>query len=950
MKFSNKLSFIIFTTGLTALIILSFAIFKLNYDSVIVSQSGFTQSIANEISDDMNYMLIEKIKTTLTLANCNTIIQALEESIASYTDLPDKKREESIKQLNEKWKSTKDPADNFILEFTDNKAAQFLKKQQTLLKDEYGEIFLTNKFGALVASTAKLSTFAHGHKYWWLGSYNNGKGAVFFDDRGYDDSVGGYVLGLVVPIKKDNQIIGILKCNLNILGSINKLILSATDNLIGEFKLTRSGGMVVLEEGFEPLSTQIHDDILKQLNNKAQGSIIIKDAKEKYLVGFSQIQLTKGEKGYGFGGTFESIDHKKGNKEESWYALCYRQISVIQAPIIESIKSFFLLGFAVILILMLVSYLFGKKIAQPLTMLNKATNKIGKGDFEYTIDISQNDEFGNLAHSFNRMTDKLQKTTTSIELLENEITERKKAEKALENSRNFLDRIINESPFAMWISDKKGTMIKCNIALKKSLNITDEQLIGKYNVFEDVVAIEQGLIPKIRTVFEDGKTANFSVEWDGDELGYKDAKTVHIEGTMFPIHDDKGGLTNVVNHWIDVTKRKQAEKEKIKTQQIIAEQNKLALIGQVAGKMAHDFNNILGIIMGNTELALFDCSDADTRKTLELIFDQTLRGKNLTKNLVTFAKDQELNQEFFRIGEKINLVLNLLKKDIEGIEVIKKDSSGVSELFADPGMIEHTMIILLQNSIHALSKAKAPKIIIRTYCLDDNICFEIEDNGCGIPENALDRIYEPAFTMKGSRDTTGSYKPGIKGTGYGMANVKKYIEQHKASISIDSKVGEGTKITITLPVIKKELTQKEIIEIKKENLSFEKYILLVEDEQAISDVQYKILTHEPCSHKVDVANDGQAAMDLFERNEYDLISLDYILPGGINGMDVYYHIRKTNKNIPILFISGNIEFLESIKGLKQKDDNIDHLSKPCRNKDYVKSINELLERNLASQE
>ena len=102
-------------------------------------------------------------------------------------------------------------------------------------------------------------------------------------------------------------------------------------------------------------------------------------------------------------------------------------------------------------------------------------------------------------------------------------------------------------------------MIKCNAALKKFLNITDEQLIGKYNVFEDEVAIEQGLMPKIRTVFEDGKTANFSVEWDADELGYKDAKKVHIEGTMFPIHDDKGDLTNVVNHWIDIAERKQAE-------------------------------------------------------------------------------------------------------------------------------------------------------------------------------------------------------------------------------------------------------------------------------------------------------------------------------------------------------------------------------------------------------
>ena len=142
-----------------------------------------------------------------------------------------------------------------------------------------------------------------------------------------------------------------------------------------------------------------------------------------------------------------------------------------------------------------------------------------------------------------------------------DITERKKAEKELQNNRNLLNRIINQSPFATWISDKKGTIIKCNAALEKLLNITGEQLIGKYNVFEDEIAIEQGLIPKIRTVFENGNTANFSVEWDANELGYKDAKKVHIEGTMFPIHNEKGDLTNVVNHWIDTTKRNQAMKK-----------------------------------------------------------------------------------------------------------------------------------------------------------------------------------------------------------------------------------------------------------------------------------------------------------------------------------------------------------------------------------------------------
>jgi CheY-like chemotaxis protein len=270
----------------------------------------------------------------------------------------------------------------------------------------------------------------------------------------------------------------------------------------------------------------------------------------------------------------------------------------------------------------------------------------------------------------------------------------------------------------------------------------------------------------------------------------------------------------------------------------------------------------------------------------------------------------------------------------------------VPELLADPGMIEHAVVNLIQNSIHALSLVKDPRITIRTYASANNICFEIEDNGCGISDEDLKNIYEPSFSLKGSKDVSGSYRIGIKGTGYGMSNVKKYIEQHNGNISIESELGSGTKFTINFPVIRKELTGEEKTEIQAGKSHSEKNILLVEDETAISEVQNRILTKEPCNHRVDIANNGKIAMDLLEKNKYDLVSLDYILPGDINGMDLYHHIRLSDKTIPILFVSGNIEFLESIRELKQKDTNVDLLSKPCPNKDYVNGINGLFEKAL----
>ncbi|MCP4270368.1 MAG: PAS domain S-box protein [Gammaproteobacteria bacterium] len=390
----------------------------------------------------------------------------------------------------------------------------------------------------------------------------------------------------------------------------------------------------------------------------------------------------------------------------------------------------------------------------------------------------------------------------------------------------------------------------------------------------------------------------------------------------------------------DISERKNAEKEKFAAQKIAGDNEKLALVGQIAGKMAHDFNNVLGIIMGHTELALLKYKNSEAKNTFELVLEQTLRGKNLTQNLMVFAKSSEPKQEFFSINKKVDYILDLLKNDLAGIEVVNEQLEMLN-VVADPGMIEHTLVNLIQNSIHATGLTERPQIIIRIYCLKKTIHLEIEDNGCGIPKEYIDNIFEPSFSLKGGQDVHGRYKRGIKGTGYGLANVKKYIELHKGNVLIESKRNYGTKATIILPKIENRLTKEEVAEVQKTRNYSKRHILLVEDEPAISEVQYNILTQTPLNHEVDVASNGRLAIEMFEKRQYDLISLDYMLPGEINGKDVYNHIRETNSSVPVLFNSGNIEFLESIKMMKLGDPHLAHLSKPCMNVDYLNSINKL---------
>ena len=522
--------------------------------------------------------------------------------------------------------------------------------------------------------------------------------------------------------------------------------------------------------------------------------------------------------------------------------------------------------------------------------------------------------------------------------LDRDITERISAQEALKESEEKYRIIVENQTDLVVKVDLEGRFLFVSPSYCKMFGRQEKELLG--NLFMPLVheedkgktyrAMEKMLQPPHSAYIEHRAMTNQGWRWFG------------WMGSV--VLDSVGEVIEIIGVGRDITANKIAEADKIKAQRIAAEHESYAFVGKISGALAHDFNNILGAIMGRTELALLKCNDPELEKSLSIIMDQTYRGRNLTKNLVAFAKDMEPKQEYFKINEKINLLLDLMRKDLSSVAVNQDIGPNIPDFLGDPGMIEHALMNLIQNSIHAVSLSSDPRIAIRSRVCGQDLCIEIEDNGCGIPDEHLEEIFNPTFSLKGSKDLTQSYDTKIKGTGYGLANVKKNIDLHNGSIQVSSKVGMGTKFLIRLPITKKELDQEEILEIEEELFETGKSILLVEDETAISEIQYSILTHPPCSHQVDIAISGDAAIDLFNRNPYDLISLDYQLPGKLNGLDVYEYIRKTNKTVPILFVSGNIEFIESIKSLKENDTLMDHISKPCQNRDYIKAVNRLLVR------
>ncbi|MCF8045707.1 MAG: response regulator [Desulfarculaceae bacterium] len=598
-------------------------------------------------------------------------------------------------------------------------------------------------------------------------------------------------------------------------------------------------------------------------------------------------------------------------------------------------------------------------LTKPVRTLTDTAESIARGNFYTRCELSTKDELGRLAKSFNTMTSRLQGTISKLEnhrlylkeMVDEQTVEVRRSREELEENRHRLQRLLDNLPGGMayrcdnnrnytmsWIS--KGALYLTGYAPG---DLVDDRAVA----YGDLIHPDDRdhVWEKVQAGLEQREP--FHVEYrirtaDGAE------KWVLEKGVgVYTLENELVGLEGIIS---DITEQKEAEKEMIAAREQAAEQDKNALIGQVAGKMAHDFNNILAGIMGNAELSLIDCREKDAAvsdvvESLELICDLTERGKSLTRNLIAFARDQEIKQEYVNINETIDFVLNLLRNELETVRVVKNLDENIPRVLADASMIEHMLVNLVQNSIHAMGKVDSPLLTVTTSVVDGTIQIEIEDNGCGIPQEHAREIYTPSFTLKGSRDSAGVYQKGVKGTGYGMSNVKKYVEKHKGNIAFESTAGAGTRFTVQFPVTRRELSAEEIRETVNTEIQAERRILLVEDEEIISRMQKHILEKEPLHHRVDIASDGQEAVRLFEENEYDLVSLDFVLPGDFVGMDVYSHIREKNSELPILFISGNLEFIESINRIREVDDRVDHLSKPCRNTDYVSSINRLLQRN-----
>jgi PAS domain S-box-containing protein len=715
-------------------------------------------------------------------------------------------------------------------------------------------------------------------------------------------------LGLVVPIRKGREIIGVLKCNLNILGSISELISGENHQLLGKLKLVRSGGMVVFEEGFEPLSAKIHRSIFEKLKSKKSGTFIIDDVGEKYIVGCSEIELTKGGEGYGFGGTFESIDHKKGNTGESWYVICSRQMSAALTPFTKSIKTIILISTAIILILVFVAYLFGRKIANPLSVINKATEKIGKGDFEYRIGVMGKDEFGNLGNSFNSMASKLQQTTTSIVELEHEITERKQAEKALRESEERYRTLVVNLPVAVYRNTPgpKGAFLMANPAFCKMFGFNNEEEVLDFtpaNLYQN---------PKKRKEYSDNLIRKGVIKNDEWTLLKRDGTSVYTSITSRVVHGQDGEVSHFDSIMLDITDQKKLESQ-------LQQSQKMEAVGILAGGIAHDYNNLLAVIMGNLSMAQEEAEPHSAMAELLYEIEQaSYKARDLTHQFLTLSEGGHPRKELGTMESLLKEIPKQVQAN-ENLEYIISIQDDLWFVEYDSKQIQDAVTNVLKNAVEAMPHGGAITVQAENRIIDNKVKdpalplnegryvrISIKDEGPGISEEHMDKVFDPYFSTK---------ERGVqKGMGLGLTTAYAVVQKHGGHIMLNSTTGVGTTVTIYLPAMgsaecgMRNADYGPAPDERESKQSTIKRILVMDDEEMLRNLAQKMLERLG-GYKVATVKDGVEAIETYKKQmdsgePFDGVILDLTIKGGMGGEQTIRELSKIDPGVKAIVCSG----------------------------------------------
>jgi PAS domain S-box-containing protein len=474
-----------------------------------------------------------------------------------------------------------------------------------------------------------------------------------------------------------------------------------------------------------------------------------------------------------------------------------------------------------------------------------------------------------------------------------DITERKRAEEA--HAR--LATAVEQAAESIVITDIGGKILYVNPAFEKTSGYTRAEILGQTTRSLKSGKHNAEFYHRMWTVLGRGEI------WSGHFINRrKDGEFFEEEATITPVRDAGGKIVNYVAVKRDVTREVQLEAQ-------FRQSQKMEAIGQLAGGVAHDFNNILAVIQ--LQAGQLKSEAGLSRQQLEYASDietAAQRAANLIRQLLMFGRKQSLQLRDLDLNEAVTGIAKMLQRILgEQIHIQFKFASQPLLIHADTSMLEQVMMNLAVNARDAMPKGG--QLIVETEAVEFDeakaaqtvqarpgsfVRVSVADTGFGIPPENLPRIFEPFFTTKDVG----------KGSGLGLATVFGIVQQHHGWINVYSETGRGTTFRVYLPRLDKPADKKILRPPLATIAGRKETILVVEDEPALRANVRSVLTR--LGYLVLEASHGKAAIEVWKqhRTEIRLVLTDLVMPGGMTGVDLAGELLRQDPKLKVVFASG----------------------------------------------
>jgi PAS domain S-box-containing protein len=519
------------------------------------------------------------------------------------------------------------------------------------------------------------------------------------------------------------------------------------------------------------------------------------------------------------------------------------------------------------------------------------------------------------------------------ETLEQRVEETRQLTEALtrarESERRFRLFVGAVTDYAIYMLDTEGVIINWNAGAERITGYRSEEIIGRhFSVFYIPKDQEDGL--PHRALMITARDGRFVAEgWRVRKNGSRFWANVVIHA----VHDDAGVLIGFAKITRDMTESRAADEQ-------LRQSQKMEAVGQLTNGVAHDFNNLLATIIPNLELAEPNIKDKRVLKYLENAIRAAERAAQLTNQLLTFSRRQELSTEPVDVNQLVTEACEMLPRTIgPTIAIATVLDEDAWPAMTEPGQLELAILNLAINARDAMlaggkltitTKNMARGIGRRIPPLDlgDYVMISVADTGTGMSEEVRSRAFEPFFTTKEVH----------KGTGLGLSMVYGFARQSGGTVTIESEIGKGTTLRIYLPRAPHRLEVADEMEEQNQwNAGPPSRILMVDDNSAVRAITAIML--RTLGHDAIEAASGQEALDLLEQDPLvDLLIIDLAMPN-MHGDEFAMRARELIPGVPMLFVTG---YAEPGRVKQKTEGEIEILKKPFRRAQLAEKLRHIL--------